>query len=137
MSERLVVDTSVAIPMVVATHAAHDAVERWRADREVALCGHALVETFAVLTRLPGDVRVSPADAAVLISARFGPPLLLSAKAARALPNRLAALGIAGGAVYDAVVALAAREADALLATRDGRARGTYEAVGARTIIVG
>jgi predicted nucleic acid-binding protein len=48
----------------------------------------------------------------------------------------LSKLGIAGGAVYDALVALAAVEHGADLATRDGRARGTYEAVSARVIIV-
>ena len=36
----------------------------------------------------------------------------------------------AGGAVYDGLVALAARENDAVLVTRDARARATYEAVG-------
>jgi hypothetical protein len=43
-------------------------------------------------------------------------------------------MGVAGGAVYDAVVALAAVEHDAELATRDRRAMATYELVGARTV---
>jgi predicted nucleic acid-binding protein len=63
-------------------------------------------------------------------------PLLLSNAKARSLPAMLSKLGIAGGAVYDALVALAAVEHGADLATRDGRARGTYEAVSARVIIV-
>jgi predicted nucleic acid-binding protein len=45
-------------------------------------------------------------------------------------------LGIAGGAVYDALVALAAKEHGAALATRDARARGTYDAVGVMVIVV-
>jgi hypothetical protein len=44
--------------------------------------------------------------------------------------------GIVGGAVYDAMVALAAAEHDAELATRDMRARASYEMVGARVIVV-
>ena len=44
--------------------------------------------------------------------------------------------GIAGGAVYDALVALAAREHGAALATRDARARGTQDAVGVEVIVV-
>ena len=52
-----------------------------------------------------------------------------------AWPNRLARLGITGGAVYDALVGLAAVEHGVELATRDARARATYVAVGARVLI--
>ena len=51
-------------------------------------------------------------------------------------PNTLSRLGIAGGAVCDALVALAAKEHGAALATRDARARGTYDAVGVAVIVV-
>ena len=54
----------MAIPLLVATHAEHDGIVAWWEGREVALCGHAAVETYSVLTRLPGDLRVEPADAA-------------------------------------------------------------------------
>ncbi|MFZ0215494.1 MAG: VapC toxin family PIN domain ribonuclease, partial [Candidatus Dormiibacterota bacterium] len=47
----------------------------------------------------------------------------------------LSRLGIAGGAVYDALVALAAAEHGVDLGTRDARARSTYEAIGARVIV--
>lgn len=109
---------------------------RWRDGREVALSGHALAETYSVLTRMPGG-RLSPTDVARAIDERLGAPLLLDAQAMRGLPQRLAGLGIVGGATYDALVALAAVEHDADLATRDARARPTYEAVGARVVIVG
>lgn len=136
MTERLGIDTSVAIPLLVETHVEHAAVERWRAGRELSLCGHALAETYSVLTRLPGDVRLTAPDAARLIAERFGNPLLLSTKAMRTLPKTLAVAGIAGGAVYDAMIGIAARESGLRLATRDGRARATYEAVGANIIVV-
>jgi predicted nucleic acid-binding protein len=45
--------------------------------------------------------------------------------------------GIGGGAVYDALVALAAVEHGADLATRDVRAKATYEAIGARVVVAG
>jgi len=125
----------VAIPLLVATHKAHAAVTRWWGGKEVALSGHALVETYSVLTRLPGDLRLAPGDAALLLTKRFAEPFLLGADTARRLPEVLSRLGIAGGAVYDALVALAAIEHDAELATRDARARVTYEAVGARVIV--
>lgn len=130
------VDTSVAIPLLVRSHHDHAAVARWWDGRAVALAGHSLAETYSVLTRLPGDARLAPADAARLLTARFSAPLLLSSSRARKLPETLARLGIAGGAVYDALVALAAKEHHAALATRDARARGTYDAVGVELIVV-
>jgi hypothetical protein len=45
-------------------------------------------------------------------------------------------MGVAGGAVYDAMVALAAVEHGTDLATRDARARATYESDGDRMVIV-
>jgi len=130
-------DTSVAIPLLVQTHRAHAAVVRWWDDREIALSGHALAETYSVLTRLPGDLRVAPADAARLLGERFAQPLLLGPEVVGHLPDVLSQLGIAGGAVYDALVALAAAEHGADLATRDARAKSTYETVGVRVVIAG
>ena len=130
-------DTSVAIPLLVRTHHAHTTVVRWWDGRPVALCGHALAETYSVLTRLPGDIRLNVLDAARLIEARFAAPLVLTPESTRALPSTLSRLGIAGGAVYDALVGLAAVNNDVILATRDVRARATYEAVGARVLIAG
>ena len=137
MTPPIAVDTSVAIPLLVQTHQAHDAVVRWWDNREIALSGHAVAETYSVLTRLPGDLRVAPADAARLLNARFAQPLLLDRDVARRLPDVLAALGIAGGAVYDALVALAAADHGADLATRDARAKLTYEAVDVRVLVAG
>ena len=88
-----------------------------------------------MLTRLPGDVRVAPADAARLLRERFGDPLLLGPDTGARLPEVLSRLGVSGGAVYDALVALAAVEHGAALATRDARARATYEAVGVRVLV--
>ncbi|MGL5867315.1 MAG: PIN domain-containing protein [Dermatophilaceae bacterium] len=119
------------------SHQVHRVVDRWWGGREVALSGHAAVETYSVLTRLPGDARFTPADAALLISARFTTLLTLSTRTTGRLPAIFGELDIAGGAVYDALVALAAVEHGALLATRDARARATYEAAGARTVVVG
>ena len=131
---KLGVDTGVAIPLLVRTHRSHAEVVEWWDSREVALSGHALAETYSVLTRLPGDLRLTPADAVRLISGRFADPLLLGRRTSRRLPRIFSHLAIAGGAVYDALVALAAVENGAALATRDNRARATYEIVGANVI---
>jgi toxin FitB len=130
------IDTSVAVPLLVRSHHDHAAVVRWWGGQEVALSGYALAETYSVLTRLPGDARLAPADAARLMDARFSSALMLSSSRTRKLPDTLSRLGIAGGAVYDALVALAAKEHGVTLATRDARARGTYDAAGAKVIVV-
>jgi len=71
-----------------------------------------------------------------LLKERFGPPLLVGSDTAARLPEILSVAGIAGGAVYDALVGLAAAENDCVLATRDGRAKATYETIGVRVEVV-
>lgn len=137
MTPPVAVDTSVAVPLLVQTHRAHSSVVAWWRDRSVALSGHALAETYSVLTRLPGDLRLAPEDAVRLLSQRFAAPILLGSAAAARLPETLSKAGIAGGAVDDALVGLAAAENDCVLATRDGRAKATYEMLGVRVEVVG
>ncbi|HLI59588.1 MAG TPA: PIN domain-containing protein [Solirubrobacteraceae bacterium] len=137
MSTVLGVDTSVALPLLVQTHSAHRAVVRWWGGRKLALSGHAVAETYSVLTRLPGDLRMAAPDAARLMQERFASPLVLGSETARRLPHLLSAMEIAGGAVYDALVALAAADHDVDLATRDARAKSTYERVGVRVVVAG
>lgn len=132
----IAVDTSVAVPLLVRSHNEHSTVTRWWNGQDLALSGHALAETYSVLTRLPGDARLAPDDAAHLIKARFSAPLTLDSGLASQLPATFSSLGIAGGAVYDGLVALAARQHGLPLATRDARARDTYDAVGVKVIIV-
>ena len=133
----LALDTSVAVPLLIQTHDAHASLVEWWGGREIALCGHSAAETYSILTRLPADLRLAPSDAARLMRDRFEAPLLLSADVSARLPDVLGALAIAGGAVYDAMIGLAAAEHRVELVTRDVRARATYEAVGARLLVVG
>ena len=104
--------------------------------RRLGLSGHALAETYSVLTRLPGDARVDPADAVTLIDENFPEPLQLGADAARGAHREFARRGVAGGATYDGLVALAARERGAVLVTRDARAKATYDALGVNTEVL-
>lgn len=130
MTRVLALDTSVAVPLVLRAHTHHELVRTALSDAEVHLTGHSLAETYAVLTRLPGDARLTASDAHRLINDRFAPAYLIPARTARTLPTVLATLGITGGATYDALVGLAAKAGGAQLATRDGRAAATYRAVG-------
>ena len=52
------------------------------------------------------------------------------------LLGRLGDLGLAGGTVFDALVAEAARARDRTLLTRDRRATRTYDAIGVRVEFV-
>lgn len=132
----LALDTSAAVPYLLRSHTAHAAVRAQVGRRRPMLTGHSLAETYSVLTRLPGDARVAPDDAARLISANFGEPALLDVDVASDLPGVLAPRGIAGGAVYDAMVALAAAGAQVPLMTRDRRAAATYAILAAQIELV-
>jgi hypothetical protein len=96
------------------------------------LAGHAAFETFSVLTRLPPPARRTPTTVARLLAANFPHSRFLSADAATALLAELHTVGIAGGAVYDALVGAVAREHGMALGTRDRRALDTYRALDVR-----
>lgn len=125
----VLVDTSVAVALSVADHAQHKTTVQALRGRPLGLAGHAAFETFSVLTRLPPPARRTPAAIARLLSANFPHSRFLSADAAATLLDDLDALGIAGGAVYDALVGAAANEHRLTLATRDTHALETYRAL--------
>jgi len=129
-------DTSAAVPYVMASHIAHRLTRRHLKDDAPVLTQHSLVETYSVLTRLPGDARVEPADAVTLLRANFGDTAMLPSTIAATLPEVLAPLGVVGGATYDALVALCARERDLPLVTRDARAAATYAAIGVEVDLI-
>lgn len=125
-SPDVLVDTSIAVALVVADHEHHGPTAEALRGRRLGLCGHAAFETFSVLTRLPPPARRTPTVVAELLAANFPASRNLSVDAAAALLQRLAGLGIAGGSVYDALVGAAAAEHGIVLATRDRRAFDTY-----------
>jgi predicted nucleic acid-binding protein len=132
----LLVDTSVAVALLVADHVQHAATTAAVGRRSVGLAGHAAFETFSVLTRLPPPARRTPRAVAELLHANFPESRFLSAAAARRLLRELATAGIGGGAVYDALVGAAAAEHGAVLATRDRRAVETYRTLGVQLEIL-
>lgn len=134
-AEIVAVDTSVAVPYLVRSHPSHERVRAYLRGIPLVLAAHSLAETYSVLTRLPGDARLTPADAVTAIDANFG-AIELAARAQARAHRLLAERGIAGGAVYDGLVALAAAEASASLASRDRRALATYAAMGIRVLLI-
>lgn len=79
----------------------------------LVLAAHSLAETFSVLTRLPEPHRLRPDDALDLIEANWGRTSLvaLAGKDYRATLRECRNARIAGGAVYDALIAACARKA--------------------------
>lgn len=123
------VDTSVAVPLVLADHPDHKAVFDALGPRRLGLAGHAAFETYSVLTRLPPPARRTAAAASRLLEANFPHTRFLEPGVAAELLSSLAQVGVAGGSVYDALVGCAAKSHDLVLATRDERAAGTYRAL--------
>jgi predicted nucleic acid-binding protein len=127
-SADILLDTSCAIALLSPDHNAHDTVEAECEGKVLGLAGHALFETYSVLTRAP-SVKVSPVDAEELIADNFTANVWLSSKAASKLVASLAKAGIGGGSVYDALVGSAAKEAGITLLTLDVRAERIYAAL--------
>jgi predicted nucleic acid-binding protein len=125
------------VPLVVHDHEFHGAVLGIAERSRRGLAGHAWFETYSVLTRLPGPLRRSPSDVAVLLAHDFPASAFLADEAAAALGLELARLDISGGAVYDALVGAAARQHGRELLSGDARARPVYEALGVRVRSVG
>jgi predicted nucleic acid-binding protein len=130
----LLLDTSAAIALVVEDHEWHTAARAATRGRRLGLAGHAWLETYSVLTRLPGGLRRSPADAARILRHNFPASMFLGARSTRELVSRVGRLGLSGGQVYDALVAAAARHHRQPLLSADARARSTYEALGANVV---
>ena len=132
----LLVDTSVAVALVVVDHENHEATLRAIGDRRLGLAGHAAFETFSVLTRLPPPARRTPPVVSQLLAANFPGNRFLSPTSAQQLLAELVTSGIAGGSVYDALVAAVAKEHRLMLATRDRRAIDTYRALNVEIEVV-
>jgi predicted nucleic acid-binding protein len=125
-SATVLVDTSVAVALVVADHENHEDTFRALRGRTLGLAGHAAFETFSVLTRLPPPARRTAATVAKLLTNTFPETRFLGTRTAASLVAEMGAAGIAGGAVYDALVGAVANEHRLTLATRDRRAMEVY-----------
>ncbi|HEV3310851.1 MAG TPA: type II toxin-antitoxin system VapC family toxin [Chloroflexota bacterium] len=130
------VDTSVAIPLLVADHKHHEATVSAVGQRRIGLAGHAAFETFSVLTRLPAPLRRSPEMLAELMKESFPDNCYLSAGASAKLLERLPEAAISGGNVFDALVGATAAEQNVTLLTRDRRALATYRALNVAVEVV-
>lgn len=126
----IAVDTSVVVAGFASWHEGHRSAVAALA-RKPRIPAHALVESYSVLTRLPPPHRAPPDLVEAFLADRFsGSALALPPGAFLDLVREARRAGVAGGAIYDALVAAEARKAGAKILTRDRRALPTYEAIG-------
>ncbi|MGH9170810.1 MAG: type II toxin-antitoxin system VapC family toxin [Acidimicrobiales bacterium] len=130
----MLVDTSVAVALVVIDHDYHASTVAALQGRRLGLAGHAAFETFSVLTRLPAPLRRSPRVVSEVVRRAFEDSRFLGEEASARLLGRVGDLGISGGAIYDALVGATAVKHGLVLATRDERAAGTYRLLGVETL---
>jgi predicted nucleic acid-binding protein len=102
-------DTSVLVPLFIEGHAHHEAsyqaVSRIKTN-EGACAAHGLTELYSTLTRMPGKERRSPQEAMLLIDTLRSELKVFALTADEYLRclDANAKLGVAGGAIYDAVL---------------------------------
>ena len=116
---RILFDTSTLVAAVVEGHPAHVATFPWlqrvkdKAETGI-VAAPSLAEMYAILTRLPVRPSISPEMARKVIAVNIPDTcevVALSATDYVTLLNHLAGLGIAGAAVYDALLLHAAWKA--------------------------
>lgn len=117
---KILLDTSILVAAMVESHPAHERALPWlkrvkHGDDTGIVSAHSLAEVYSILTTLPVHPKISPGDAQQLIANNILNVLevvvLSDVDYARVIEH-LSALGIVGGATYDAVILRAAINAD-------------------------
>lgn len=127
----LLFDTSAALAYVDAASPLHHQVRRAAEGAARGLSGHAVFEFLSVTTRLPPPMRISAADAALLVRREFPESRFLPVAQSGALIAEFARRSIAGGMIYDGLVAACSRHHELTLLSCDRRAEDTYRLLGA------
>ncbi len=118
---KFLLDTSCIVAAVCTWHehhnsAAYEIERRINRGEKMIVAAPALVEAYAVLTRLPSPHRISPIDATALIESNFinvESVIALDGKSYIILLHQAPNNGITGGQIYDAVIANCALKAKA------------------------
>lgn len=114
-------DTSVLVASLLTWHEHHEvallALEEASAGHPMFLPIPVLVESYAVMTRLPAPYRISPSDAHALLRDNFKAARIagLSGAGCWKLLSDLSERGVAGGRTYDAQIVAAAVQGSAEL----------------------
>lgn len=115
---KILFDTSLIVAALVDTHPMHERAFPWvkrskAKEFELVIAGHTLAELYAVLSTLPIKPRIPPSVAWRLIHENIE----TTAKIVSLTPaeyistiRRMPELGMAGGTVYDALIAKVAQK---------------------------
>lgn len=114
---RVLLDANCLIAAALAQHEHHRATitelsRRRAAGQVMVLAAHALLEAYAVLTRLPPPHRLAPADALAVLDRNWSDAetVALTGTETWRVLSELAATGISGGRIYDGGIAASARK---------------------------
>lgn len=113
---KVLLDSSTLIAALLPDHAHHVAAHAWLSQAksggfDLIVSSHSLAEVYSVLTRLPRSPMISPAEARQLLTDNIiscAEIVALSRDEYVLLIEDLARQGIAGGLVYDGIIAKAA-----------------------------
>jgi len=116
---RALFDTSVLVAAVVQAHSMHARALPWlmraqNGELQLVLSSHSLAELYASLTRLPVNPRITPDRASKILDsivAAASEIVSLSPEDYISTIQRISGMGLAGGIVYDALIACAAEKA--------------------------
>lgn len=126
-----VTDTSVVVASIVHGDAQVRDTCRDVIERSPTGVSHVMAEAYARLTSMPGNLRLKPNTAMQVIRDMFpNEPLMLSASGYVQVLAKAASTGIAGGALYDCLIAQIAVESGATLISLDRRAAKNYSVFG-------
>lgn len=132
-------DTSVLIAGFDSTHPFFSEAERVLAEvsRTGRLVAHTIAETFAVLSAPAGPYPAVAGDVLAYLEPFLDEaPIGIDPGAYPEAVSELTAAGVLGGAVYDGLIGLAARQHGAELVSLDIRAARTYGRLGVRFRLV-
>ena len=120
MPATIAADATVLVAALVGWHERHKeaaaAIEAALARKSLVIPAPALIEAYAVMTRLPAQHRLSHADAFHLLRTSFGPGVRITALRATGtwpLLRKWSVAPIGGNEAYDALIVEAARDAGA------------------------
>jgi toxin FitB len=114
---RELADTSVVVAALLGWHEHHEvarrALDRALAASRLVVAAPVLLETYAVLTRLPAAHRLRPEDAFALLKDTFGgvETVALEPEEVWHLLADLEVAGVSGGRTYDCHILACARKA--------------------------
>lgn len=114
---KVLLDTSCLVAAVLPQHEHHEATiaelaRRYAAGHTVIMAAGAVLEAYAVLTRLPPPHRLAPADAIAVLDRNWGASesVALTGTETWKVLRQQAVTGQGGGRIYDAVIAACGRK---------------------------